>query len=117
MKLNLLVLRVADVAKSRAFYEALGLQLVEERHGSGPDHLSARLEGSVLELYPASQASPATEVLRFGLMINDLARTVDQAVLAGGVLVTPPGDTAWGKRAVIAAPDGHKIELTEAGDR
>src|SRR4029453_13107361 len=111
MKLNLLVLRVADFARSRAFYEAMGLLLVEERHGNGPVHLSATLDGCVLELYPASSIAPTTASTRFGPATTDFDRTVDQAVTAGGSLIIPPGDSPWGGRAIIADPDGNKIEL------
>ena len=49
---NLLVLRAADLAASRRFYEALGLEFVVERHGKGPEHLAASLGEFVFELYP-----------------------------------------------------------------
>jgi catechol 2,3-dioxygenase-like lactoylglutathione lyase family enzyme len=35
-----LVLRCADVDTTAAFYRALGIELVEEQHGTGPRHLS-----------------------------------------------------------------------------
>jgi catechol 2,3-dioxygenase-like lactoylglutathione lyase family enzyme len=52
--LDVVVLRSADMSAARAFYEAVGLTFVAEKHGSGPDHLAATLAGGVvLELYPA----------------------------------------------------------------
>lgn len=113
MKLNLLVIRVADLAKSRAFYEALGLSFHEERHGSGPIQLAAKLDGSVLELYPMTSSSLTTIGARFGLLALGIEGIVDRALTAGGSLVTAAADSPWGRRAVVADPDGHKIELTE----
>lgn len=39
------------------FYERLGLELTEEKHGGGPRHLSAQIE-SVLEFYPRKEGAP-----------------------------------------------------------
>jgi len=113
MKLNLLVIRVADLAISRKFYEALGLSFDEERHGSGPIHLSAKLEESVLELYPISTSAPSTVGTRFGLLVSEIGGLVDRVLSAGGSLVSAPVDSPWGRQAVVADPDGHKIELVE----
>jgi hypothetical protein len=33
---------------------------------------------------------------------------------AGEKVVSPPQETEWGRRAVIADPDGHRVELVEA---
>jgi catechol 2,3-dioxygenase-like lactoylglutathione lyase family enzyme len=38
--LDHVVLRCADLERSRAFYEALGLTVVPEQHGAGPAHFS-----------------------------------------------------------------------------
>ena len=43
VELSLVVLRCADLERTRRFYEALGLTLMPEQHGSGPRHYSARL--------------------------------------------------------------------------
>jgi catechol-2,3-dioxygenase len=45
MRINLIVIRVSDIDRSAAFYRALGLVLVKERHGTGPEHYSADLKG------------------------------------------------------------------------
>jgi predicted enzyme related to lactoylglutathione lyase len=31
----------------------------------------------------------------------------------GGQIVTPATVTAWGRRAVLIDPEGHKVEITE----
>ncbi len=87
MKLSLLVLRCSDLAKSKAFYEGLGLTFKDEQHGKGPKHLSTQIGDAVLELYPLDK-NPTTG-LRFGLTI--------------------PGVDSQ----VVKDPDGHTIEITK----
>ena len=58
MKITLLVLRTPKLEDLKSFYSALGVQFKSERHGNGPDHDAATLEGDlVLELYPAQGGS------------------------------------------------------------
>ena len=52
----LVVLRSANIEKSRAFYEAIGLTFVEEQHGNGPLHLACETDTLVFELYPGEDA-------------------------------------------------------------
>jgi lactoylglutathione lyase len=42
-RLALLVLKTWDVPRLRAFYACLGVEFVEERHGSGPLHYAGQL--------------------------------------------------------------------------
>jgi predicted enzyme related to lactoylglutathione lyase len=34
----------------------------------------------------------------------------------GAAVVSPPADSPWGLRAVLADPDGHRVEITEVRD-
>ena len=112
--LSLLVLRVADLQVSRRFYEALGLEFLEERHGKGPEHLAADLGGTVFELYPlGSKAS--TSAARVGIRVRGLDSLVPGLSALGGQVVTPAEDSPWGRRAVVRDPDGHTLELSEGG--
>jgi catechol 2,3-dioxygenase-like lactoylglutathione lyase family enzyme len=103
--LTLVVLRCADLERSRGFYEALGLTLMSEQHGPGPRHYSARVGGTVLEFYP--DASGSTRGLRLGLQLTDLAGAVSALAKIG--VVPRPGSTM-----TIDDPDGHRIELGSA---
>jgi hypothetical protein len=103
MELSLLVLRCADLAVSKAFYEALGLELRAEKHAGGPGHFSCRLGALVLELYPASQSAPSLE--RIGFRVVDIAAVTRAALRAGGRLERP---------GLLVDPDGRKIEITAA---
>jgi lactoylglutathione lyase len=60
--MEFLALRCVDLARSRQFYELLGLEFVEEQHGAGPRHLLSNLGDTVLELYPARGSGGADPV-------------------------------------------------------
>jgi len=100
----LLVLRCTDLAKSKAFYEALGLAFQSEKHGAGPAHWSCLIGGTVLELYPASKPLALPE--RLGFHVVDVRVATAAAASAGG-RVEGPG--------LVVDPDGRKIELTATG--
>jgi catechol 2,3-dioxygenase-like lactoylglutathione lyase family enzyme len=99
-ELSLLVLRCADLAASKAFYDALGLEFREERHGTGPAHFSCQLGTLVFELYPA--AEPSSSLERLGFRVLDVEAVTSAALRAGGRLERP---------GVLVDPDGRKIEL------
>ena len=46
--LSYVVLRCVDLERTREFYEAMGLQLVPEQHGSGLKHYSCDVGGVIL---------------------------------------------------------------------
>ena len=103
--LTLVVLRCADLERSRRFYEALGLELTPEQHGSGPRHYAARLGQTVLELYP--DASGSTRGLRLGLQLVDLPAAIYALAEIG---VVPRS----GSPPTLDDPDGHRLELHPA---
>jgi lactoylglutathione lyase len=113
-RLNLVVIRCADLERSAAFYSCLGLQFVRHQHGGGPQHLSADVGGVVLELYPAKQSGSPVNT-RLGFQVRSVDEMVAEILKdqSGGGLVSAPADSQWGKRAVVADPDGYRIELTE----
>jgi lactoylglutathione lyase len=111
--LNLVVLRVSDLARAARFYAALDVPLVPERHGAGPEHLAAEIGGVVFEVYPQREGQ-STQGVRLGFRVASVAETIEAAVSAGGTLVSGTGQSEWGVRAVVADPDGHRIELVEA---
>lgn len=109
--LTLVVLRSEDIFRAASFYSSLGLKFRMHQHGSGPEHFPAELSGgSVLEIYPESEAR-STLGLRIGLRVP----SVDEAVAAlsdyPNAVLTIPCESEWGRRAVVADPDGHVVEL------
>jgi len=111
-QLNLLVLRVDDVERSRTFYESLGLMFVAERHGNGPEHFSSTLGETVLELYPRSPAG-AISTIRLGFAVDDLASVQARAVTCHGVVEKSAQSTLWGLRAVLIDPDGNRVVVVQ----
>jgi lactoylglutathione lyase len=111
--LNLVVLRSPDIARAAAFYSRLGLQFAKHRHGNGVEHYAAELPGGVFELYPLAPEGPSTLGTRIGFRVP----SVDAALAAlsdyPGAVVTPARDSEWGRRAVVADPDGHRVELVQ----
>ncbi|MFB0631593.1 VOC family protein [Streptomyces sp. AB3(2024)] len=92
---DLLVIYTTRLEACRDFYAGLGLDLVPERHGNGPDHYAATLaDGGVLELYPATRR-PETGYLRLGLTAQ-----------ASGSPAREPG------RHTLTDPDGRTVVLT-----
>jgi lactoylglutathione lyase len=114
VSLNLVVIRSADLERAARFYGALGLRFTPERHGSGPEHLAARAGAVVLEVYPRGDGG-STLGLRLGFRVGSVAAAVLAASAAGGSVVSPPRESPWGRRAVVADPDGHRVELVEGG--
>lgn len=112
--LSLLVLKVRDLEACCAFYSSIGLQLVRERHGRGPEHVSANAGGHVLlELYPANADTPTPQV-RLGFTVTSVEATISAVLQAGGTLISPPVQGEWGLRAVVFDPEGHRVEFVEA---
>jgi predicted enzyme related to lactoylglutathione lyase len=109
---NLIVLRSADLGRAEAFYNLLGVTFDRERHGSGPEHLASRIGPVVLELYPLGE-SAGTTATRLGFRVTSVRDTTTRLASAGVPIITPPTGGTWGLRAVVADPDGHRIELTE----
>jgi predicted enzyme related to lactoylglutathione lyase len=110
--LNLVVIRSADLERAAGFYAALGVRLTPERHGSGPEHLAGQAGDVVLEVYPRGESGDTVGV-RLGFRVARAAAAVAAAQAAGGSVVSPPRESPWGLRAVVADPDGHRVELLE----
>ena len=120
-RLCLVTLGVADIARARAFYEALGFHASSASQGdvvffSGP--------GSILALYPrdklAEDAGVATAHVGFSgvaLAINvDCEEQVDRMIAtalgAGAQALRKPDRVFWGGYSgYFADPDGHVWEI------
>lgn len=114
-RLNLVVLRVADIDRAAAFYRLLGLEFTRHAHGAGPVHYAGDSQGLVFELYPASPDHPVSRSTRIGFAVQDVDEAVALLAAADGVqVVAAPKDSEWGRRAVVADRDGHRVELVTA---
>lgn len=110
ISLSLLVLRCADIQRSQAFYEALGLRFTREQHGQGPVHYSALLGETVIELYPDTERTTAD--LRLGFSSDLHPSCVSKALQIGGQLLKPNSVDTISAYALIQDPDGHRLELS-----
>ena len=109
---NLLVLRARDLNRARTFYRALGMELAQHSHGSGPVHLVSEIEGRVFEIYPLSDNDVPTSSARIGFAVPSVDDVYQALLAAGGQKVSSPKNSQWGRRAIVADPDGHRVELT-----
>ena len=107
--LSYVVLRCADLERSRQFYETLGLNLIPEQHGRGLKHYSCDLSGVTLELYPL--ADRPTSGLRLGLVVPDLDSVTASLRSKGTAVTTRTSDGT--ASATVTDPDGHQIELEQ----
>jgi predicted enzyme related to lactoylglutathione lyase len=115
-RLNLIVLRVSDIDHAAGFYRLLGCEFSKHGHGSGPLHYVAEVNGVVFELYSATAEQGISTTARIGFAVDNVDEvTARLAAFAGAKVVKSPGNSEWGRRAVVADPDGHRIELSASG--
>ncbi|MBB5751149.1 VOC family protein [Prosthecomicrobium pneumaticum] len=120
-RLSLVTLGVADVARARAFYEALGWRAAS---ASTPEVAFFPLAGAVLALFGRNaladdaNVSPAGDGFSgFALAHNveSVARVdavIAHALACGARLVRGPRKTEWGGySAYFSDPDGHLWEV------
>lgn len=114
MRLGPLVLYARVPGRTAAFYRALGVGFearADGRHVAEVDGLTvAIVEGRPGEI-AAAMAVPGAAMI--GLRVA----SVDDAILAmhqlGGTIVRHTEALDWGRRAVVADPDGRAVELTD----
>lgn len=112
LRISLIVLYSADLNRSKAFYERLGLRFTPERHGQGPQHFSCHLGDSVFEIYPLKKEALAQNKVRIGFFVPSVDEALERIKETGLRLVSPPQDSPWGRRAVVEDPEGNAVEIT-----
>ncbi|HEX3432815.1 MAG TPA: VOC family protein [Solirubrobacteraceae bacterium] len=119
-RLSVITLGITDLARARAFYEALGW-----RSGAAPDDdvVFFQIGGSVLSLWDRQRLAEDSGVtLGSGYGGVTLAHNVGssaevdqiiaQAESAGGTIARAPDETFWGGYSgVFVDPDGHPWEV------
>jgi lactoylglutathione lyase len=111
--LNLVVLRAPDIEEAQRFYSLLGFSFTKHAHGSGPAHYAAESGSQVFEIYPQTNAEDSTKSVRIGFKVREVDAVVARLVSGGARIISPVKDSSWGRRAVLADPIGHKLELVE----
>ena len=119
-RLSLITLGVADLARARAFYEALGW-----RTNAGPDDdvVFFQALGMVVALWSRERLAEDSCVEDSGgwggitLAYNtsspeEVDAVVEEARAAGATIPREPGETFWGGySAMFVDPDGHPWEV------
>ena len=111
-RLNLVVLRCADMERSKGFYEMLGMTFSRHRHGAGPEHYAHEDEHGVFELYPSAEPTSGDKT-GLGFAASDL-ENLRQLFTRAGFEPGPVKESAWGISFVVRDPDGRRVELKRA---
>ncbi|MGM9484566.1 VOC family protein [Roseateles sp. NT4] len=120
-RLHLILLGVGSVARSAAFYEALGWTrsptssdgFVKFDLGGYALCLIARADLAADAGFDASQRTgfAGFALIHLARSAQDVSRILAQAVAAGGRIVKPATRTHWGVAGYFADPDGHLFEV------
>ncbi|MFC7421751.1 VOC family protein [Iodobacter arcticus] len=120
-RLNLILLGVSDIAKSTAFYEALGWPKAESSHA---EFVKFDLGGVVLAIQSreafAKDANFATAegsgfsgvaLAYIARSPEDVPRVLDKAANLGATIIKPATKNAWGIAGYFRDLDGHLFEV------
>lgn len=120
-RVSLITLGVADLARSRAFYEALGFRASSASQG---DIVFFQAGAQALAIFPRAALAEDVGVDHAGdgfrgvtLAHNvrakgDVAAVLEEARAAGAQIVKPAQDVFWGGHSgYFADPDGHLWEV------
>ena len=119
-RISLVTLGVADLARSKAFYEALGWHGQEVQETvfvqAGPLALVLWSRAKLAEDSGLNAAAPAgfggivlAQNVRSRAEVDDIVATASRA---GATVTRPPGETFYGGyAAVFCDPDGHPWEI------
>ncbi|ACQ79369.1 Glyoxalase/bleomycin resistance protein/dioxygenase [Beutenbergia cavernae DSM 12333] len=119
---------VADLERSRDFYEALGVEFrSRNRQGEGPAEAWVSTNtGVTVVLHSTSFASwwdetapqPSAGGPQVDLELESVERLEDAVArlrARGVTTLKPPTDMPWGQRfAIVSDPDGHRVGLKAA---
>jgi lactoylglutathione lyase len=112
MELTLLVMRSAIPEQLAEFYTILGITFEHHRHGTGPYHYSGHIGPTLLEIYPMAKGQKQPDItLRLGLAVDAFDEIIGRLNALDTTFHQPATSTECGLMAVIADPEGRKIEL------
>ncbi len=117
ISLSLVVIRSANIEAALNFYRVIGLNFVQEQHGSGVIHYSCDLNGIVLEIYPLQASSPIESETKHTTMLGFEVESLDETLSKLNELgIAPKGtpkSSEYGRWVNVADPDGRKIQINE----
>jgi catechol 2,3-dioxygenase-like lactoylglutathione lyase family enzyme len=120
-RINFITLGVADLARARAFYEALGFHASSASQG---DIVFFQLGAVALSIFPRAELAKDVGVSAEGSGFSgvtlahnvrtkeEVAVLLAEAEAAGGRIVKPAEDVFWGGHSgYFSDPDGHLWEV------
>ena len=84
-----------DRVVAARFYELLGFRFTNERHGSGPEHYSAQVGGTVFEIYPRQGADDSAASVRLGFVVESVDAAVERLTAEGARMIALPESSPW----------------------
>jgi lactoylglutathione lyase len=106
--LNLLVLRCANIERSKSFYEIFGMAFVKQQHGNGPVHYAFEQPDGIFELYPSEGGAPDQTGL--GFVTGDL-EGLHMLLRRNQFAPREIRNTELGRMFVVRDPDGRRVEV------
>ena len=102
----------SDLARTEQFYLALGLPIKREQYRTDPEHLVCSL-GSTKLLIKTRRDGKDTTITAgcLGFAVASVNDAVIAATSAGGRVLAGPQSSPSGDRALVADPDGYRVEL------
>lgn len=112
MELKLVVLYSSDMERLRSFYQSLGLEFVEEKHGNSPRHYACQLGSLVLELYPGGRrGQTSSSRAALGFDVDNLDALMEH--VGKEYVHRAPRQSPYVRTAFLYDPDGRRIILQE----
>lgn len=109
MNINLIVLYSYNHIAAKDFYEALGMDFKEEKHGNGPKHYAAVMDnGTVFEIYPDEDDTPVDYKMLIGVEVDNLHEVMNR--LKNYHLYKKSGSKM---SAMLVDPDGRSVLVVQ----
>src|SRR5512142_656044 len=115
-RISLVTLGVADLARARAFYDALGWSGAK---GPGDEVCFCQAGGMVFGLWTAlgGHGAPGIELAHNVRSPEEVSAVLEEAERAGGTIERPAARAAWGgTTGAFADPDGYVWEVAHNPD-
>ena len=109
MKLNLIVIRTANMPQLVNFYNLLGLEFDYHKHEQGVYHYATKIGDTTFEIYPLLRGQTAADIsTRLGFGVDNFDEKIE---LLSDFIVSKPIETGFGYFAVLKDTDGRKVEI------
>lgn len=112
MFLSLIVIRSAAMEALVSFYENFGIKWDYHQHGNSPFHYSAKIDKTLVEIYPLSRDQTAIDShFRLGIAVEKFDEVIDRLKGAGVYFVTASSETGYGISTIVKDPEGRRVEI------